>query len=355
MTGVPSTGGSDYLLEDIVEGWALTIPGRDQGEQLTGGLRLSEPCPCARIRKFRDPTLYARFPVPLQTRGTLAELAYYTCHLVPHEKRVLPQLVIPWEFGDSHLDFVIEQQDDVVRIDELKCNGDGSVDPDNIAQVQRQLYVARLAVAEGVELFWTADQKQCIEAYRVAEALARVVVMDPKQPVIHDLAGFTVRLHEARTLELDEEWARQKEVMEGDPRQLREDIHWPAAFPDCTCGKCWREQPVDGNLDVAEQVDLYVHAREAEKDAKVEKELAKDELLTLVPATGQPLIAGGWKVTNSPPGEDVEKFDYKKGYAALGPDATHDELRAGGFAVVAPKSPGGIRVNKYVAPKTVLR
>jgi hypothetical protein len=180
-----------------------------------------------------------------------------------------------------------------------------------------------------------------------------MIVMQPEAPIVLSPNGQTVRLHDARRAQLEAEWELQAKAMTHIDKL---DLYWPDDWPECTCGKCWIPPEFELNLDGQGAAARYIEAMENEKDGKTEKDIAGDELRELMErmavASGDEefrrrLVGGGFKVTR---GVDVEyeKIAYKQAFEALGPDATLDDIRAGGFSTQA-KRRGAMRVTRQTA------
>lgn len=327
--------------------WQLTYDDRPE-DAFPDGLRLSTDCVARRIIEPLDPERYFAFPEHLGHRGHGFERVVQEWLIERLDAvAVLREIVVPWEYGESHLDLLVDPST-AARVWgcthggwlllELKANKEAQVKTENIRQVQRQAFAVERAVAAGKRIryqeritvapvtlddgFGTPDavarsttswEWRTIPLEVMANLEYRILVVDPTTWRVPNPKGVRVTITDERRAELEAEWATMIEAMSRGAKQLRHDIEWPGKIATCTCGKCDPEQQVfELPTSVVEAAHRYLHAMEEEADAKAAKALeasiikpAIEKLIERWPdllEKKQTFVGGGVKVTRSKTG-----------------------------------------------------
>lgn len=307
---------TDGVTTNPGEPWQLTYDDMPD-EDFVDGLRLSTDCPARRLIEPLDPDRYHEFPEHLGHRGHGFERILQEWLLARYGIRALRETVVPWEFGESHLDLFLPTAAPAFDVPgglqvELKANKDAQVKPENVRQVQRQLYVVELAADAGKQLRLRVRDDagewrwRTLDPVQLLEAQWRIVVIDPTTWRIPDPRGVRVLLTEERRAELDAEWETMRTFMRLSPSVMRWNIEYPEKMPPCSCGKCFRPELRELDEECAEHAQLYLEAQQEEVFAVDAKDLERDWLLarlvkSLPPTEGGSFAGNGYAVTVSKP------------------------------------------------------
>lgn len=307
---------ADAVTSSPGDPWQLTYDDMPD-EEFVDGLRLSTDCPARRLIEPLDAERYHEFPLHLGHRGHGFERILQEWLQHRFDLRSAREIVVPWEFGESHLDLYLPvaapafDAPGAVQL-ELKANKDAQVKPENIRQVQRQLYAVELAADAGKQLrvrVRTDDGEwvwRRLDPMQLLEAQWRVLVIDPTTWRIPDPRGVRVTLKDDRRAELDAEWQAMRDFMQLSSGARQWNIETPSKMPACTCGKCFRPELQELDEECAEHAALYLQAQEEAAFAVSEQELQRDWLLErlaqgLPPTEGAPFAGNGFAVTVSKP------------------------------------------------------
>lgn len=274
------------------EPWQLRFDDHDTDE-FPDGLRMSEDCLCAVLRRPRVPEEYMEVAEAIEARGHGFEhvLAW---NLRAEGHTVLREVTIPWEHGESHLDLMIVDGPMVdaaggrILVREVKANKDGKCQPENVRQVQRQIHVTERAVQAGKRVRYkhhlgtfTKGKEDWewrdvpFDQERLLEADWRIWVVEPYRWRVTGAAGgkdgIVVTLSDEVRADLDARLETIDSYLEQGIETLDpfERSHWP----ECTCSKCWKPPVSELPKDLYDSCYAYLMAREAEADAAAEKAL----------------------------------------------------------------------------------
>lgn len=310
---------SDTVTSNPGEAWQLTYDDMPDDE-FVDGLRLSTDCPARRLIEPLAPDRYHEFPEHLGHRGHGFERILQEWLQHQFGLSSIRELVVPWEYGESHLDLLLPaaapafDAPGAVQL-ELKANKDAQVKPENVRQVQRQMYAVELAADAGLSLRARVRRDGVwqwirIDPVQLLEAQWRVLVIDPSTWRIPDPRGVRVLLSDARRAELAEEWQAMRSFMLLSPNVMRWRIEsandMARLGAACTCGKCFRAELQALDEECAEHAAVYLQAQEEASFAKDEQDLQRKWLLQrlapgLPEAEGAPFLGHGFRVTISKP------------------------------------------------------
>lgn len=287
-------------------------------EEFPDGLRLSTDCLARRLIEPLERERYHEFPEPLSKRGhgferVLQEWLFKKHGVVAHR-----EIVVPWDYGESHLDLWIPRPSPAFDTDglrlqlELKANKEAQVKPENVRQVHRQIYAVELCAEAGKMLrlrVRDADgewQWHELDPVYLLDAQWRVMVIDPLTWAIPDSRGVRVSLTDDRRRELAAEWDVMREFMARSIGSQKWDIHSSTKMPPCTCSKCFRPELLELDEDAAEHAALFLEAHAEVSFADDEKRLQSNWLIErLAPALpddeGGSFAGHGFKVTVKKP------------------------------------------------------
>lgn len=323
---------------NLSEPWQLTYDDMPE-EEFADGLRISIDCLAARLIAPLDPDRYHEFPEHLGHRGHGFERIVQEWLIAKHgAKVVMREVVVPWEYGETHLDLLIDPETaarvfgckhDGWLLVELKANKDAQVRSENIRQVQRQQFVVERALAGGkpirvrhrtTETVATADDGfgtpivvpktkwvwEAVPADVMTNLEWRVLVIDPTTWRIPDPRGVKVTISDDRRVELEQEWAQMDTFMALPVSTMKWNIEWPSRMPECTCGKCFRPDVEELDEALAEHAGLYLQAQEEAAFAADQQALAGDYLKSKLaelapPDKGHTWLGHGYRVTLTKP------------------------------------------------------
>ena len=306
----------DAVTNSPGEPWRLTFDNIPD-EEFVDGLRLSTDCPARRLIEPMDPERFHEFPEQLGRRGHGIERVLQEWMRDQFGVIAEREIVVPWWYGESHLDMWIEQPSPAFDTNgqslvlEVKANKEAQIKPENCRQMQRQLYAVELAVAEGKQLRYRTlvDGEwvwRRLDPARLLEAQWRLFVVDPLTWNVPDPRGVRVSLTDDRRAELDAEWQAMRDFMALSSGARQWNIETPSKMPACTCGKCFRPELQELDEECAEHAALYLQAQEESAFAVSEQELQRDWLLErlaqgLPDSEGAPFVGHGFRVTVSKP------------------------------------------------------
>lgn len=261
-------------------------------EGFVDGVRLSTECLSRRMIEPIDPERYRQFPEHLSVRGHSFERVVQEWMRVVHGIEALREVVVPFEWGETHLDLfmpaggapVWDTRGRPMQV-ELKVNADAQVRTENVRQVQRQRFAVELALVEGrtircrekIDGEW---RWRTIDPELYADTDWRLVVVDPLTWRIPQRDGVRVTISDERRAELEHEWSVMRDVMGRSASTLKYDVEFPAErIAPCTCSHCDPEQVLDElPADLVGDAHAYLHAMGEERDAKEAKQHHGDQL-----------------------------------------------------------------------------
>lgn len=272
---------------DEPEPWQLEY---DDGlGEFPDGIRMSTDCPCRRLREFKAPDEYREFPDHLAARGHGFE------RIVAEDLRrkghtVLREVTIPWEHGETHLDFVIttgplvDANGGQWLVRELKANKEGQPYSENQRQIRRQQRVCERALdrGEGATVRVEAPDEpdgwkwEAVDLARIVASDWRIWVVEPFSWQIRQPDGYRTVYDDEHRAAIDaelDECCRYADMLDTC------DAHYEADWPACTCGKCW-PPPVSILPDrIARHCAEYEEGLAMEKEGKAAKQLAGRAIL----------------------------------------------------------------------------
>lgn len=255
----------------LLDTWQLGYPdGHDT--VAAEGLRLSTDCPCRRLREFFaktfDPDLYHSFPKHLDERGHGFEHVLAD-NLEREGHTFLREVVIPWEHGETHIDFVIlsgprldVMNDGKPVVIEVKANSDGEHRAENRRQTERQIRVTERAVTRGETVTRDRDSNS-VSMVDLLSYRWMALVIDPVTWQIAKPDGHSIILGDDRRAEIDAELSELDRYMTlAGGYAIADELHWEPSWPACKCSSCWPipEHLLPAQIDSRAEVMLELEA-----------------------------------------------------------------------------------------------
>ena len=296
--------------------WHLTFDNIPD-EEFVDGLRLSTDCLARRLIEPMDADRYHEFPEALGRRGHGIERVLQEWLLERFGVVVEREVVVPWSYGESHLDFWIPKPEPAfdtggrALVVEVKANKEAMIKPENARQVKRQIYAVELAADQGKQLRYRTrvdgEWKWVrVDPMALLEAQWRILVVDPTTWNVPAPDGVRISLTDDDRIELAAQWAAMDEFMALSTGAQRWNIESASKMPTCTCQKCFRPELQELDEECAEHAALYLEAQQEAKFAADAQNLERDWLLErlshgLPDGEGAPFAGNGYAVTISKP------------------------------------------------------